>query len=101
MIPFFEIPQPSSFKKSKSAPDNSEFVSSSIQELIHTKRVVEVPFIPKVVSPLSVFSNKRKMCLILDLRYINKHVWKDKVKFKDWKDFQNYLKKMAMFLLSI
>ena len=45
-IPFFEIPQPSSFKNNKSALDDSEFVSSSIQELIRTKRVVEVPFIP-------------------------------------------------------
>ena len=75
-IPFFEIPQPSSFKNNKSALDNSEFVSSSIQELIRTKRVVEVPFIPKVVSPLSVSSNKGKKRLILDLRHVNKHVWK-------------------------
>ena len=92
-IPFFEIPQPSSFKNNKSAGDNSEFVSSSIQELIRTKRVVEAPFIPKVVSPLSVSSNKGKKRLILDLRYVNKHVWKDKVKFEDWKIFQRYLKK--------
>ena len=47
-IPFFEI----SLKNNKSALDISEFVSSSIQELIRTKRVVGVPFIPKVVSPL-------------------------------------------------
>ena len=42
-IPFFEIPQPPSFKNNKLAVDNSEFVSSSIQELIRTKRIVEVP----------------------------------------------------------
>ena len=76
-------------------------MSSSIQELIRTKRVVEMPFIPEVVSPRSVSSSKGKKRLILDLRYVNKHVWKDKVKFEDWKIFQNYLKKMAMFLRSI
>ena len=64
-IPLFEIPQPSSFKNNKSAVDNSEFMSSSIQELIRTKRVVEVPFIPKVVSPLPVSSNKGKNVLSL------------------------------------
>ena len=92
-IPFFEIPQPSSFKNNKSAPDNSEFVSSSIQELIRTKRVVEVPFIAKVTSSFSVSSNKGKKRLILDLCYVNRHVWKDKVKFENWKIFENYLQK--------
>ena len=61
-IQFFEIPQPSSFKNSKSGLDNSEFVSPPIQELISTERVAEALFIPKVVSgvvsPLSVCSNK-------------------------------------------
>ena len=64
-IPFFDIPQPSSFKNNKSAVDNSEFVFSSIQELIRKKRVVEVPSIPKVVSPLSVSSNKGESVLSL------------------------------------
>ena len=54
-IPLFEIPQPSSFKNNKSALDNSEFVSSSIQELIRTKRVAEVSFIPQSIA-LNIFS---------------------------------------------
>ena len=29
--------------------------------------------------------------LILDLRHVNKHVYKDKVKFDDWKVMEQYL----------
>ena len=52
---------------------------------------MEVPFVPKVVNPLSISTNKGKKRLILDLRYVNNRLWKEKVKFEDWKVFQNYL----------
>ena len=55
--------------------------------------MLEVPFRPKVVNPLLVTSNKGKNRLILDLRYVNLHLWKEKTKFEDWKTFQNYLSK--------
>ena len=45
------------------------------------------------MNPLSVSSNKGKKSLILDLRYVNLHIWKDSVKFEDWKVFSNYLTK--------
>ena len=44
-----------------------------------------------MISPLSVSSNEGKRRLILDLRYINNHLEKPKVKLEDWKVFQNYL----------
>ena len=44
-----------------------------------------------MINPLSVSSNKGKRRLILDLIYINNHLEKRKVKFEDWKVFQNYL----------
>ena len=72
---------------------NSEFFTDSLRELIVSKRVVEVSFKPTVVNPLSVSSNKGKKRLILDLRYVNLHIWKDRVKFEDWKVFSNYLTK--------
>ena len=28
---------------------------------------------------------------MLDLRYVNTHVYKDKIKFEDWKCFEHYL----------
>ena len=45
------------------------------------------------VNPLSVSTNSSdKKRLILDLRYVSKHLWKQSVKFEDWKTFQNYVK---------
>ena len=47
---------------------------------------------PKVINPLSVSVNsKGKKRLILDLRYVNDHLYKEKIKFDDWKYFENYL----------
>ena len=60
---------------------------------MRTHRDVEVPNKPKVINPLSVSSNKGKHRFILDLRYVNNHVWKEKTKFEDWKTFSNFLSK--------
>ena len=47
---------------------------------------------PKVINPLSVSLNsKGKKRLILDLRYANDHLYKEKIKFANWKYFENYL----------
>ena len=43
---------------------------------------------PEVINPLSVSGKKR---LILDLRYVNSHVYREKIKFEDWKCFEHYL----------
>ena len=49
---------------------------------------------PEVVNPLSVAINKSgKKRLILDLREVNLHVWKEKVKFEDFKIALTYFKK--------
>ena len=90
-LPFRTIPDKAELKNNKSARENAQFVSDSIKELLESKRIVEVPFKPHVVNPLSVSSNKGKHRLILDLRYDNDHLEKRKVKFEDWKTFQNYI----------
>ena len=41
---------------------------------------------------LSIQKSGKKR-LILDLRYINKFLWKDKIKFDDWKVAFSYLEK--------
>lgn len=48
--------------------------------------------IPYIVNPISVSVNNDKKRLILDLRHVNKHVYKDKIKFHDWKVMKDYLK---------
>ena len=49
--------------------ENASLVESAISELVGSQSVVEVPFVPHVVNPLSVLSGKKR--LILDLRNIN------------------------------
>ena len=73
------------FKNNKSALDNSEFVDQAVSELVYSDCVHNVPFIPYVVNPLSVATNKSgKKRLILDLSVLNKFVKKHKFKFEDW-----------------
>ena len=56
--------------------------------------MIEVQNKPHVINPLSVSTNSSgKKRLILDLRYVNKNLWKQSVKFEDWESFQNYVKK--------
>ena len=87
-IPFIEEPPYAKFENDKSALDNSEFVNEALAGLVETGCALEVPFLPKVISPLSKNNKKR---IILDLRYVNKFIWKEKIKFDDWSVFQNYL----------
>ena len=36
---------------------------------------------------------------MLDLRYVNTHVYKDKIKFEDWKCFEHYLEGKKGYLI--
>ena len=91
-LPFLETPGKARFKNNKSAINNSEFVNNSIKEMQATGTILECEKPPKVVNPLSVsIDPSGKKRLILDLRYINMHLLKEKIKFDDWKCFENYL----------
>ena len=62
-------------------------------DLLKTNSVVKVDFVPSVVNPLTVSVNdKGKKRLVLDLRHVNPHVWKEKIKFEDWKIVLEYVK---------
>ena len=70
-IPFFESPPESFSKNDISALRNMEFVEEAVIELLKSNRVVQTPFKPWIVSPLSVSTNKLgKKRLILDLRIL-------------------------------
>ena len=63
---------------------DADFVSEAIQELLVSGSVVEVSGPRHVVNPLSVsIQSCGKIRLILDLRHVNKHTWKEKFKFED------------------
>ena len=96
-ITFTYTPQKAYFKNNKSALRNSDFVTDFIKDLSANKLVKEtnntpLPPAPPVVSPLPVAENSVvKKQLILDLRYVNKHIYTPKVKLDDRKCFQNFL----------
>ncbi|XP_057302674.1 uncharacterized protein LOC130636842 [Hydractinia symbiolongicarpus] len=85
-IPFFSTPEKAHFENNRSALMEKEFVTASIKELLESGRIRETAFTPHVVNPLSVSTQGNgKKRLILDLRHVNKHIYKDKVKFDDWR----------------
>ena len=62
--------------------------------------IVEQNSAPCVVNPLSVSINSTgKKRLILDLRYVNKFLWKEKIRFEDWKVALEYFRK-GVFMIS-
>ena len=78
------MPKAAKFPNNHSALNNANFVIQAVEELLNTGRIKEVKNSPYVVNPLSVSENdSQKLRLILDLRYVNMHVFKDKIKFDD------------------
>ena len=91
-LPFIHIPRESYKINNKTAIDNADFVSDTIIDLIDSGSVIEVPFKPIVVNPLSVaFNSSGKPRLILDLRFVNEHLLKEHIKFDDWRVFEQFV----------
>ncbi|CAG2242226.1 unnamed protein product [Mytilus edulis] len=83
-IPFYSTPPSVCLKNNRSAIIHSEFVTEAIHDLLIRGLIEECEFQPRVVNPLTVSaSDGRKKRLILDLRHVNKHLWKSSVKFED------------------
>ena len=93
------MPKQQEFKNNKSAIIHSGFVTSSILELIDTCRIVKLHPKTSHVNPHYVSSNKKKR-LILDVRYVNQHLERQKVRYEDWKMFQTYILSVKVFFSS-
>ena len=89
-LPFLYTPPNAEFRNNSSARKNSGFVDESIKKMLRAGTVKECLTKPKLLNPLSA-STKGKKRLILDLIYVNSHLFKGKTKFVDWNSFQNYL----------
>ena len=71
---------------------NKDFVEESNSELVKCGSIIEAEKPPEVINPVTVSINSSgEKRVILDLRYVNSHVYKDKIKFEDWKCFEHYL----------
>lgn len=90
-IPFVTTPDSKISSNKKSALKHSYFVDKSTEELVNNECIRELNYVPSVVSPQSVSVQKSgKKRLILDLREVNKHVWKEKIKADDWRLASTY-----------
>ena len=71
----------------------------SITQLLITYRIVHVEEHDLIVcSPLSVATQPGgKQRLILDLRYVNNHVYKQTIKFEDWRTALQYFESGSFF----
>ena len=91
-IPFITFPPNAFFDNNHSALMLADFVLEAIQELILSGSVVQVSSPSHVVNPLSVsVQSGSKKRLILDLRHVNKHIWKETFKFEDIRNGCVYL----------
>lgn len=80
-IPFITTPPPVHLKNNGSALEHSDFVNDAILELLQDDRIHELTVPPEIINPLTVsVQSSGKKRLILDLRHINLHVFKQKFK---------------------
>ena len=85
------LPKAAKFPNNHSTLNNANFVTQTVEKLLNTSRIKEVKNPPDVVNPLLVSENgSEKLRLILDLRYVNNHVFKGKTKFAYWKIMQDF-----------
>lgn len=86
------IPKSCGLRNNKSAFSHADFVTQAVTDLVTSGLVLQVPFKPCVVSPLSVSVNSSgKKRLISDLGVLNRYIWKDHFKFEDWNVAFQYL----------
>ena len=91
-IPFYSLPPCSVSKNNMSALRETVFVQEAISDLLDSGLIQKCDYVPKVVNPLtvSVQSNGKKR-LILDLREVNKYIWKQKINYEDLRIALMYL----------
>lgn len=93
-IPFISKPEPNRLQNNRSAVQHADFVTEAIEDLVKKGLALECNSVPTVVNPLSVsIQSSGKKRLILDLRAVNKHLWKQSVKYEDLRTALLYIKK--------
>ena len=98
-IHFTYNPQKANFKNNISALRNNNFLTDSIKDLLANKLLKETNNIPHIINLLSVAENSAgKKRLILELRYVNKHIYTHKVKFDKFSSGKLMVKLGILFL---
>lgn len=74
-------------------------MQEAISDLLDKGLIRKCDYVPTLINPLSgAIQNNGKKRLILDLREVNKHVWKQKVKYEDLRIALMYLKKESWMI---
>ena len=93
-LPLITIPPRTFCKNNRSALLENDFVVEAIQDLLDRFIIQKCTDIPYIVNPLTVaVRSSGKKRLILDLRTVNKHLWKQQIKFEDLKAVLSFWKK--------
>ena len=84
VLPLMSEPTPFSGKNQLSAIQNAEFVDQCIAELLSSSCIEELDVAPYICSPLSVVENGLgKKRLVINLRHLNRFLFKRKFKYED------------------
>ena len=83
-LPLLSLPDHYVRPNHKSAQLSKGFVNEAISDLLKNRCIREVKELPHVCSPLSVVTSKsNKKRLVVDLRYLNQHLLKERFKYED------------------
>ena len=83
-LPLLSTPAPFSGSNQSSVLESAEFVTSALSELLVNRCIRKVNDKPQICSPLSVVRNSEgKECLVLNLCYLNRYLYKEGFKYKD------------------
>ena len=83
-IPFLQLPTPFAKRNNTSARENSDFVSPAVSDLLRLDQIKYFACNPYIINPLSVSTRgSRKQRLVLNLRYVNRFIYKQKFKCED------------------
>ena len=85
------MPRPTKLRNNYSSRSRPQFVRGAIDDLVHKGAVSELEIPPIVVNPLTVSVKGEKQCLVLDLRHINPHVFKQPCKIEGPETLAKYL----------
>ena len=84
VLPLKSEPTPFVGKNQVSTVNNQAFVDGSVSELLASGCICETASLPFICSPLSVVeSSAGKKRLVINLRHLNRFLWKQKFKYED------------------
>ena len=96
IVPFTSIPSAFYASNNRSTLRHPQFLSQAITKLQQNKCVEELKQNPYCCNPLTVAEGK-KLCLVLDLQHVNKHIKHNKFRYENLSTLSEMLNKGDYF----